>query len=46
MPLPIAPDSLYKRGLLLERGRICMISAFSQIARPRPMSMLDAVCGH
>jgi hypothetical protein len=43
--LQITRDAFISFVLSLEPGRICMIVAFSQIARPRPMLMLVAVSG-
>jgi len=43
--LQITRDAFISVAFSLEPGRICMIVAFSQIARPRPMPMLDAVSG-
>jgi hypothetical protein len=41
--LQITRGAFISGGLLsLEPGRICMISSYSQIERPRPMLVLDA----
>jgi hypothetical protein len=39
--LQITRDAFIRAALSLEPGRICMISSYSQIERPRPMLMLD-----
>ena len=43
--LQITRDAFISSALSLEPGRICMISSYSQTARPRSMPMLDAVSG-
>jgi hypothetical protein len=40
--LQIARDAFISSALSLEPGRICMISSYSQTARPRSVFMLDA----
>ena len=40
--LQITRDAFISTASSLEPGRICMISSYSQIERPRPMLMLDA----
>jgi len=40
--LQITRDAFISSRIVARTGEICMISMYSQIARPRPMPMLDA----
>jgi hypothetical protein len=40
--LQITAEAFIRNLLLLEPGRICMITSYSQIASSRPKPMLDA----
>jgi hypothetical protein len=43
--LQITRETFISGVLSLEPGRICMISSYSQIERPRPMLVLDVRSG-
>ena len=45
LTLKIGANASISGTPLLEPGEICMIICFSQIARPRPIPMRDAVAG-